>query len=307
MLIVLNPKAGGHRARDRWEAFRSTLQPREAGAALVVLGPRTPVDTVVSEALSRGERRFVAAGGDGTVNALLNALMEHRRDPAFGDVALGAIGLGSSNDFHKASGGSPAPLPSRTDFGRVRRQDVGCLDLDEARGRARRYFLVNASVGVSAEGNAIFNHSHGFIPRLKQCGTGIGIAAAALSAIARHADLEAVLSIDGTPERSASVSNLAILKSPGIGGAMRAPAQASADDGRFGFWLEEGLTRAGLLGLFFQLLAGRVTPGAGTTIRRCTAVRVRARAPFLVEYDGETVSAQDVTFSVLRGAIGVCP
>jgi diacylglycerol kinase (ATP) len=306
MLIFLNPMAGGRRAMERWETFCGEIRRREIDRADIILTGGPGLDEIVVDALSRGERRFVAAGGDGTVNALLNALMRHRPASGFRDVAIGAIGLGSSNDFHKASGDRPSSHPVRIDFERVRAQDVGCIEADGPDGPVRRHFIVNASVGVTAEGNEIFNAPTGVVAFLKHLGGGAAIPAAALLAIARHRNIPAEVSIEGGTGRSVIISNLAVLKNPNVSGSMRAPAGVSTDDGRLGLWMEEGMSRIALAGLFFKLAAGRFVPGGRSTVRACSSLRVRGPAPFPVEYDGEILYANDVTFTVMQGAIGVC-
>jgi diacylglycerol kinase family enzyme len=306
MLIILNPAAGGGRATERWEAFSRAFRRTDAESADIVLTGGPGLTEVVAEALSRGERRFVAAGGDGTVNSLLNALMRHREGPGLGGVALGAIGLGSSNDFHKSSGDRLRRPPARIDFGRVHRQDVGCIDALVDDLPIRRYFIVNASVGVTAEGNELFNRSSGAIAELKGVSAGAAIPVAALWAIARHSNLRAEVSVDGGEGRPVLLSNLAVLKNASISGPMRVSAGVTVDDGQFGIWLEEGLSRLRLLLLFISLFTGRFTPGRGSTVRRCASVRVRGPVPFPVEFDGEILHARDVTFTVLHNAIGVC-
>lgn len=306
MLVVLNPTAGGRRAMERWEAFSRACPRADINGADIILTTGPDLDEIVAGALSRGERRFVAAGGDGTVNSLLNALMRHRDGAGFSGVALGAIGLGSSNDFHKQSGDGWQRPPARIDFGRVRRQDVGCIAALEGDRTVRRYFIVNASVGVTAEGNELFNRASGVVAALKGISAAAAIPAAALGAIARHTNRRVGVSLDGGEERSVLLSNLAVLENPSISGPMRVSGGVSAGDGLLGVWMEEGLSRLRLLGLFIRLVSGRFVPGNGSTVRRCVSVRVRGSVRFPVEFDGEILRAEDVTFTVVNDAIGVC-
>src|SRR5437016_2873987 len=91
-LVVLNPNAHGGRARQLWHRIT-----RPAGWTVV----DRDYSGAVSSAVHNGERSFVAAGGDGTVNALLNAIVACENRPPLEEFTLGAVGLGSSNDFHK--------------------------------------------------------------------------------------------------------------------------------------------------------------------------------------------------------------
>ncbi|HLB01001.1 MAG TPA: diacylglycerol kinase family protein [Bacteroidota bacterium] len=307
MTLFLNPRAGGGTAERRWTAVRPDVE-RLVGPLTETLPDNgAGLDDAVEHAFRDGERRFIATGGDGTVNALLNSLLRFRTHPAFSQVALGAVGLGSSNDFHKQSGGhSPAGVRWRIDFHRTRRQDVGRIDAATDRGRIRRYFIVNASLGVTADGNAIFNRTSGMIGLLKRLSTNTAISWAALSAILRHTDAEARVSFDGGDEGRVRISNLAVMKNPSISGGMRAAIPVSADGGRLGVWMEEGLSRVALLTLFIKLNSGWFSPTGTSTIGAYRSLRVRGTNLFPVEFDGEILHASDVQFSLLDRALEVC-
>lgn len=313
MLFLINPRAAGGRAIGRWATVRRTICPSDVDRDEIILDGAAGLDAVVSAALLRGERNFVAVGGDGTVNALLNSLLGSRHRGGTGadrGVAMGAVGLGSSNDFHKRAGIPPQAVPSRIDFSSTRAEDVGCIDAAGIGGFVRRYFIVNASAGVTAEGNLIFNGTAGAMPALRRLGAWAAIPAAALLAIGRHANVPAAISVDGGPERTVTLSNLALLRNTNISGRLRLDAiergGPETGDGPMGLWIEENRSRRHLLGLFVRLLTGRFRPADGTTLGRCFSVRVRAAAPIPVEFDGEILFTGDATFSVVRHAIRVC-
>ncbi len=105
---------------------------RRAGAFDVEeVGPFDCVAASVREAVAKGERAFIAAGGDGTVNLLLNAVME--LGSGVTDIRIGAVGLGSSNDFHKPHGPDSviAGVPVRVDCNSARPCDVIRIDFEE--------------------------------------------------------------------------------------------------------------------------------------------------------------------------------
>ena len=96
--VFLNERASYGRASKRWAAVEGELRARAGEFDVEPAASLARVAESVRLAFDRGERVFIAAGGDGTVNMLVNAIMalEDRSN-----VSLGAVGLGSSNDFHK--------------------------------------------------------------------------------------------------------------------------------------------------------------------------------------------------------------
>ena len=89
------PARGGSRRSARTR--RVACSTRRSSSA----EPMAPGSATSRAALARGTRVFIAAGGDGTAHALLNALVDAPGRPPLDALALGAVGLGSSNDLHK--------------------------------------------------------------------------------------------------------------------------------------------------------------------------------------------------------------
>ena len=131
--VILNPRAG-HGAdedlqREIVERFATYGQEATIMAAGAKLGIRARA------AVEAGCRVLVAAGGDGTVNAVASAVVGR-------ETPLGVLPVGTLNHFAKDLG-LPLDLPDAVRIvaqGAVRQVDVG-----EVNGR---YFLNNSSIGV---------------------------------------------------------------------------------------------------------------------------------------------------------------
>ncbi len=104
MIVILNPKAGGGTALARWRRIEPRVRERIGEYTFTVAESEAMVEETVAEALERGEREFVAAGGDGMVNLVMSAILAAAPPGVLATVRLGAVGLGSSNDFHKPLG-----------------------------------------------------------------------------------------------------------------------------------------------------------------------------------------------------------
>lgn len=97
LFAVVNPAAGGGRCGKL--AGEALARLRAAGLALDAVETRSPGEAVqlVREAYARGQREFVAVGGDGTAYEIVNGLFP---EAASGERAsLGFLPLGTGNSF----------------------------------------------------------------------------------------------------------------------------------------------------------------------------------------------------------------
>jgi lipid kinase YegS len=119
---------------------------RKEGHDFRVLVPFSKAEKpkIVREALERGAERIIAGGGDGTINAVANALIKYGGKKS--DVTLGICPLGTANDFAR---GLELPTDDLAECLRIactrdaREIDVGALN--------GRHFINVASLGFGAE------------------------------------------------------------------------------------------------------------------------------------------------------------
>lgn len=296
MVVFLNPRAGAGTAERRWARVEPGLTAFVGDFRRVVLEPGADTPRAVAREAERGETDFVAAGGDGTVNAVGSALL------ALGQpgLRLGAVGLGSSNDFHKPVRRLVAGVPVRVDFGAAAPRDVLRIDLD---GSGFGYAFLNAAVGVTAEANHLFNHPTRVLARLKRHATGCAVLWAAVSTIAHHRPEP--LAIDGS--RPAPVANLAILLSTRCAGMLSYDARLAPSPGHATVAACLDMTPTELLRVVGSLARGRFDGLPRTRTWEATSLAVSAMRPVAVEADGEVFLASEVRFRVLPGALSLCP
>lgn len=313
MLVVVNPTSGGSRAATAWPDVLDALRALRPDVEVVAPPDAVSAAEAVRSAAAYGHDAVVMAGGDGSVNLGLNALLDPSTGRAmYPAVALGAIGLGSSNDVHKPfdAHGTLAGRPARVDVAGKRAVDVGRATMLLPDGsREVRHFLLNASMGLVADGNHAFNTATGVLARLKEINSDVAIAATALRTVARSRPLRVEIRSDANPgptDAALEITNLAICKSVHFAGDMRYDTGVTADDGAFDVNLWRPAPRLQVLGLIAGLYRGRFSSSPLADCRRASWIEVRPDRPVPLETDGEITVVESARLEVLPRAIEVC-
>ena len=156
----------------------------------VVLEKGVTLKELLQPHLGQKERTLiVSAGGDGSVHYLVNHLLKDGKEYA-SNVTLGAIGLGSSNDFLKPFGEKIKGIPVRINYSKgTLLHDTGMVTyMDDANLEQRKFFIVNASVGVTAKANWNFNNPDYFLRFLKKQKTSSTIVYADNTNVRKHSN-----------------------------------------------------------------------------------------------------------------------
>ncbi len=306
MLVFLNTRASYGRAASRWEKVEPGLRERAGAFDVESAESLDGVSESMRRAVERGERVFVAAGGDGTVNLLVNAVMSLVYPS---DVTLGAVGLGSSNDFHKpfTEGSFICGVPVRVDCANAATTDVIRIDFTDGNARdTTRYAIVNASLGITAEANANFNAPTGFVRAARKLSVDGAIIASVLTTLATYRDISCRIAVDGTDEGTFSVSNLGVIKNPHFAGSFCYDTPIEPDDGMLGVNLCERLSPFQALATLAALRRRRFSGRPKTRSWLGERVSVEADRVFALETDGEIVRARRAEFAALPRMIRCC-
>jgi diacylglycerol kinase family enzyme len=179
IVVILNASAGSAEALDVRRRLEGVFLSSGFEVRIEVATDGKQILEIARAAVQEGARAVVAAGGDGTVNAVASVVVGT-------DVPLGIIPAGTLNHFAKDAG-IPLDLEeaARTIFnGMVRHVDVG-----EVNGRI---FLNNSSLGIYPEIVTIREY-------LERLGARrwVGILRATIHGLRRYPLLRVRLNVDG--------------------------------------------------------------------------------------------------------------
>lgn len=291
-LTLVNPAAGGGRCGKRAPAALERL--RRAGMDLEVHHTSRAGEATerARDAWAKGQRKFLAVGGDGTSFEIVNGLFPHDEEDR---PTLGMLPLGTGNSFLRDFGITKAEHAlAALERGVTRRCDV----VRAVHADGELHFINLLSVGFSAEAGGLTNR------RFKPLGAA-GYVAAVLITAARLKHPSFPLRVDGGEEDARPCVLLSFSNSRYTGGTMMMAPEADATDGAF------DVIRIGQMG---RLPFVRAFPSIfqGTHVRRPEVEQGRARSVELsldeavdAMVDGEVMKLKLERLEILPGALEV--
>ena len=306
MIILVNKNSGGGTALEKWTSIYRKLNINGSTETFIV-GVNGSTDKFIIDSIKNGKTDFVIAGGDGSINYFLNRCIVLLEPETLRQIKLGAVGIGSSNDFHKpfSSKNLFGNIPYKINFEHAKLRDVGCLSFEKDGKTVKKYFLINASLGITAEGNNLFNNPDFILRYLKKMSTQSAITYAVIKNILSYKNFK--VTIGGYNESfTANISNLGITKSPFFTGKLRYQSHPKLDNGLFDVHLYQSLSKMKLLKLFYNLSKGKSDASLNKKFWRTDRINISSEQEFAVEFDGEVITTKSAEFSVIPGLIKVC-
>jgi diacylglycerol kinase (ATP) len=287
--VICNPTSGGgaydpHEIRDELDGMELDW--------IETKGPKDAVDA----AQHWEEGLLIVAGGDGTVNDVVNGL---GRAGFPEGVTLGILPAGTGNDL-----AATLCIPEEPELAediirqnRERRLDVGRV---RSEGIGERFFINVATGGLGAE------ISDANDEELKKRWGKLSYLRASLE-VAKDFDVrDLTLYLDGE-ERQVKAVNIAVGNCRYTGGGWPATPKANPEDGLLDVVVIETLGVADLLELAPAALAESDYLGSdGVLFVRAKEIRVETQPPGLeFTADGEIIGNEPARFSILPRALNV--
>lgn len=302
MVVVLNTNCCGGKGLEKWNQIKNHIFNSET---TILQTNENELKGKLKEFIKNGETKFVAAGGDGTVNYLLNSLIGASNNDQLKNITIGAIGIGSSNDFHKPFRAVFGKIPICIDFQNSYLRDAGVIMYESDKSKVEKYFLINASIGITAEANNLFNKPDFILRRLKQFNTKTAIFYSAIKTMMTYRNLNAEILVDGEKLKT-KITNLGITKNPHFSGDFCYDSPTDYTNGKFNVHLAYHMNKFEIVNLMKALIKGSFSKLKKTKSWQTDSIKIISKNKFAVEFDGEVVITNQVEFKVLNNYIKVC-
>jgi diacylglycerol kinase (ATP) len=308
MLIVLNKHANNGKGFRKWKKSRPELEGKCLGHNYRLISDWNGLRQRLNREVTRGEKVFVAAGGDGTINFLLNQIMDFNEEERR-QLVLGAIGLGSSNDFHKPFSKEKCVnghVRFKLDYEHALQHNVGQVDFEDAEGKwQRKYFIINCSVGVIAQANYLFNSDEKAVKWLKSRWVLGTIWYVALKTIFSAQNIPAQLQIREKNVKT-EVTTLSIVINPHFSGNLCYDFDVSPQSPFFAIALCERMSIRERLKTIYSLARSKFRGLPKTRSWEAQSMEISPAFPTPLELDGEVYLARKINIRLLKGALKVC-
>jgi YegS/Rv2252/BmrU family lipid kinase len=283
-LIVFNPVAGQSSTME--DDLFAACEVWRSGGWIVELRPTAaPGDgaQIARTAAAEGYDIVVAAGGDGTVNEVINGLVGTR-------TALATLPIGTVNVWARELG---MPLQPRAAAEALLTANVQQIDLGKA---GDHYFLLMAGIGFDAAVTAEVR------PHEKRRLGVLAYAVRAMLLATRFLGARTRITLDGRVIRS-RILMIVIGNSQLYGGFVKLTARANMNDGLLDVCVIKGKSLRGAPWRIFSVVTRRYNRDPEVEYHRSRSIKIEANPPLPVQIDGDPIGHTPMVFEAVPNAL----
>jgi diacylglycerol kinase (ATP) len=283
--VILNPIAGSVKEADAMRQRLQALEPewlhtsQQAGDA----------ERFTREASQAGAELIVSAGGDGTLNEVVNGIASTGCQ-----TVLALVPLGTGNDFARTLGG-----PSNVDAAieHIRKGQTRAIDLVRVTSDQVRYFINVSSGGFSGVVDDKLT------PEMKRTWGPLAYLRSAAAAFPELRGYTTSVSLDDRPPVEWDLYNVVIANGRYVAGGIPIAPEADVSDGLLDIVLIPERGPAELAIVAAQILLGKHLGSDAIIFKRAQKVAINSRPGMWFNVDGEMIGNEPAVFELLPQAL----
>ena len=285
--IIVNPIAGSIKDLEVLLKKLRRLRPGE----LHLTHKSGDAETFARKAIRAGCDYVIAAGGDGTLNEVVNGIASPRRAR---EICVGVVPLGTGNDFARSLG-LPATLEENIEI--LHSKQTAPIDLVRVRSDRTRYF-VNVSTGGFS---GLVNEK--LTPEIKHAWGPLAYVRSAAAALPELHAYRTTIVLDGTERLSIDLYNVIIANGRFVAAGLPIAPNADPSDGLLDLVLIPKLPKPEMALLATEMVLGKHLSSNALIFRRAKKISVRSRPGMWFNVDGEPVGNEPALFQVVPRAL----
>lgn len=282
--VILNPSSGRERAVEHFELVSARLRERYSAIELAVTAGDGDAERAARMAIADGCGTLFAAGGDGTLNEVVNGVAA---EDALSRTTIGVVPLGTGNDFAAALG-IPTDVDAALDVllqGRTLEVDLG-----EVNGRV----FVNTSGG-----GFIAEVSVAVTPQMKTMAGRLAYLVGSAQALLEFDPVRATVALEPGGQRiGLGLYAFAVCNSRLIGGGRLIAPDAVIDDGLLDVCLIEAMSAIEFVALARKVADGDHVNDSRVRYVQASSARIDFEREIRINTDGEVFTARRCEYCV---------
>ncbi|MCY6482910.1 diacylglycerol kinase family lipid kinase [Clostridium aestuarii] len=286
-LFIINPKAGKGKASEIIPEIKNIFKEIDEEFIIEITERQGHATELVRNYVNKEDYRVYSVGGDGTLNEVLNGMVNS-------NSCLAVIPSGSGNDFVRSinKGTSVKEILKSTIFGKTEMLDLAKIN--------DRYFINISSVGIDAEvtNNARKLKTFPFISG------GVAYILSIFMTIFTYKYKHIKLKIDDKEIKS-QITLLAIANGKYYGGGMKVSPYADLQDGILDICVIDKLSKMKILVLFPKLMKGKHSDIKEVSFYKGKKITLISEKGILVNIDGELIKVQQIDLQIIPKSIKV--
>jgi len=281
--IIFNPIAGSIVNRSRLLKQLRRLNPRK----LRLTQRAGEAETYARDAIRARCDYVIAAGGDGTLNEVINGIATPHRTRG---VCVGPVPLGTAHDFARSIG-LPASVEDNIDILRAKQTDP--IDLVRVTSDRTRYF-----VNVSAGGfSGLVDEK--LTPEIKSTWGPLAYLRSAAAALPELHAYQTSIVFDDVERLMIELYNVVVANGQFVAGGLPIARQADLRDGLLDVVLVPKRPPAKMVLLAAEMLLGNHLSSNAVIFRRAKKISVRSQPGMWFNVDGELVGNEPAIFQIV--------
>lgn len=286
--VILNPSAGRGKAAKEEAKICHALQ--KAGIDFDIVHTKAKGDGILlaKQARWEGYEIIAVAGGDGTVNEVINGLAAVT-DPEKSVGTLAVLPVGTGNDLASCLGGNGnwQKLASAIAFRQTRYIDLGHIEIQEGTQKIKRFFHNYVGIGFNAkvlQKSQKIKHLRGAFIYLA------AIFVALPDYYQPHVNVKWQLLTGSYVEISKKLLGIDILNSPRTGGGFTLAPNAVLDDGLLDVVIGDGMPWYQVLTSLLKVITKNHVKDAKIILQQTSRILVNCSEELPISADGELLT-----------------
>lgn len=289
ILIITNPKSG---QSSLFNSLKDHLKDKNH-VEIIESNDATHIRAIALNGIKEMFDIVVAAGGDGTINEVVNAISDH-----FDKIKLGIIPLGTGNDLARTL---DIPFDPIEAFNLIDSGKTNKIDLVKLETENKTSYCINMSAGgFSGAVDEIIDEN------MKKTWGPLAYMMGAITAIPNLVEYKTKIISDGEEINIKEVLNIVIANGRTVAGGKQVAPFASPEDGLLDLIIVKNDSSLKLAALVGKLTLGlNYVDGDMVIHKRVKNVEIIANPGMWFNIDGELLTKAPIKFSVLPQAIEV--